>query len=329
MDRVLGWFFKQVEVTPTYHQERCLATKATGCTVCADVCPHDAIRIRRRVDIDPVDCTGCGICVSACPSHALTARGSATPANVALRCSEVAGNAPSVVCLGRLLPTDLLRLADPDGVVRLGHGACAECRIGSAEVPQLVRDSAERAENVAATLGRTLRVELEQVDTLDVTLSDRPMSRRDLLRSGSMGAQRVTASALAPLERLAGDDPASDGRPELPAAWSDTLALYDAAGLAPDTLVPARLPYVEEGCIFCPACTAVCPTDAIQRRFDDDGTTTLWLEPRRCIGCDACVSACPVHVVGMDEPVRWERLDRERSMLAERTALGPVGTRHR
>ena len=329
MDRVLGWFFKQVEVTPTYHQQRCLATKATGCTVCADVCPHDAIRIRRRVDIDPVDCTGCGLCVSACPSHALTPRGSPTPADIALRCSEVKGNAPSVICLARLLPTDLLRLADPEGVVRLGRGDCAACSVGSAAVPDVVARTAERAARVAATVGRDLHVECAQVETLDVEVQDRSMSRRDLLRSGSTNAKRVTASALAPLERLAGDDVSDAGRPELPSDWVDTLALYDAAGLDPETLVPARLPYVEEGCIFCPACTAVCPTDAIQRRFDDDGSTMLWLEPRRCVGCDACVAACPVHVVGMDEPVRWGRLDQERSVLAERTPGGPIGTAHR
>lgn len=329
MDRVLGWLFKQVEVTPTYHQQRCLATKASGCTVCADVCPHDAIRIRRRVDIDPVDCTGCGICVSACPSYALTPRGAPTPVDVALRCSEVKGNAPSVICLARLLPTDLLRLADPDGVVRLGRGDCAGCSIGGPEVPTVIAGQAEHASAIAEAVGRALRVEVEQVETLDVELQDRPMSRRDVLRSGSTGARRVTATALAPLERLAGDDPTATQRPELPSEWVDTLSVLDAAELERDALVPVRLPYVKDGCIFCPACTAVCPTDAIQRRFGDDGSTVLWLEPRRCVGCDACVGACPVHVVGMDEPVRWDRLDQDRSVLAERTAGGPIGTRHR
>jgi len=329
MNRMLGWFFKQVEVTPTYHQERCLATKATGCSICADVCPHDAIRIRRRVEIDPIDCTGCGICVSACPSQALSARGARTPSDVALRCSEVTGSAPSVQCLARLQPTDFLRLADADGVVRLGHGACDGCSIGSADVPQRVLASAERARAIAAVLGRELTVELSATERLDVVIPDRPLSRREVLRSGTTSAKRVTAAALAPLERLAGSDAGGDGRPALPDDWLDTLALYSAADLDPATLVPARLPRVADGCLFCPACTAACPTDAIQRRFDDDGTTSLWLEPRRCVGCDACQHACPVHVVHMDEPVTWERLDQDRTQLATRGGLGQVGTTHR
>lgn len=326
MDRVLGWFFKQTEATPTYHQERCLATKATGCRICADECPHDAIRVRRKVEIDPIDCTGCGICVSACPSLALTPRGAAVPSDVALRCSQVAGNAPSVTCLARLLPTDLLRLADPDGVVRLGRGDCADCAIGAPDVPERVEATAGRARAIAAVLSRDLRVRIEHTERVDVEVQDRSLSRRDLLRSGSVTTKRVTATALAPLERLAGPEQAPGGRPALPTDWIDTLALYDDASLAPETLVPARLPHVVEGCLFCPACTAACPTDAIQRRFEDDGATTLWLEPRRCVGCDACQQVCPVKVVKMDEPVTWERLSNDRTELARRGGESPPGT---
>jgi Fe-S-cluster-containing hydrogenase component 2 len=329
MDRVLGWFFKQTEATPTYHQERCLATKATGCRICADECPHDAIRVRRKVEIDPIDCTGCGICVSACPSLALTPRGSAVPSDVTLRCSQVAGDAPSVTCLARLLPTDLLRLADPDGVVRLGRGDCADCAVGAPDVPERVEATAVRARAIAAVLSRELQVRVEHTERVDAVVQDRSMSRRDLFRSSSVSAKRVTASALAPLEKLAGPEQTPGGRPALPTDWVDTLALYDAAGLESETLVPARLPHVVDGCLFCPACTAACPTDAIQRRFEDDGATTLWLEPRRCVGCDACQQVCPVKVIRMDQPVTWERLGAERTELARRGGEGPPGTRPR
>lgn len=329
MDRVLGWLFKQVEVTPTYHQERCLATKATGCRICADVCPHSAIRVRRRVEIDPVDCTGCGICVSACPSQALIPRGGVVPSDVALRCSQVEGNAPSVICLARLRPTDLLRLADPDGRVRLGRGACEACEVGAPDVPARVEASAEQARALAGVLGLSLRVEVEHVSELEAVAPERSLSRRDLLRGSTTSAKRATASALAPLERLAGPAEPRGQRPALPPDWRDTLTLLTSAGLERDALVPVRLPHVLDGCIMCPACTAACPTDAIQRRFEDDGSTSLWLEPRRCVGCDACRQACPVRVVRMDEPVPWGRLDQDRTLLATRAAVGSTGTEPR
>ncbi len=327
MDRLLGWILRQAEVTPAYHQERCLATKATGCRICADVCPHQAIVVRRRVEIDAIDCTGCGICVAECPSQALSPRGAPVPSDVALRCSQVGGSAPSVICLARLMPTDLLRLSDAGGSVRLGRGACEDCEVGGSAVPELLEDVAGRAHALAEAVGRELSVSIVRTEALDDDLPERRLSRREMLRGGGTGARRATASALAPLERLAGaDGDEAAARPALPPDWRDSLELLSRAGLDGAALVPARLPYVEDGCLLCPACTAACPTDAIQRRFGDDGSTILWLEPRRCVGCDACQQVCPVAVVRMDEPVRWERLDRDRTVLASRPGGGQSGT---
>jgi ferredoxin len=328
MDRVLGWILRQAEVTPAYHPERCLATKATGCRVCADVCPHEAIVVRRRVEIDPVDCTGCGICVAACPSQALTPRGAPAPSDVSLRCSRVAGSAPSVICLARLMPTDLLRLSDDAGTVRLGRAACEACDVGGPAVPELLERSAEHARALAATVGRELRVSITVAERLDDDRPERHLSRREMLRSGGDRARRATASALAPLERLAGaDEDEAASRPALPPEWLDRLELLTGAGLAEASPVPVRLPEVLDGCLLCPACTAACPTDAIQRRFDDDGSITLTLEPRRCVGCDACEQVCPVDVVRMDEPVSWGRVNRDRTVLASRPAVSrPAGT---
>ena len=43
----------------------------TGCGLCADVCPRNAIIIKNAAEIDPALCTGCGICVRECPVQAL------------------------------------------------------------------------------------------------------------------------------------------------------------------------------------------------------------------------------------------------------------------
>jgi ferredoxin len=48
------------------HTEEC-----TGCGVCADVCPNDAIRIDKQAVVDPGRCTACAACVSACPNGAI------------------------------------------------------------------------------------------------------------------------------------------------------------------------------------------------------------------------------------------------------------------
>jgi L-aspartate semialdehyde sulfurtransferase ferredoxin len=49
----------------------------------------------------------------------------------------------------------------------------------------------------------------------------------------------------------------------------------------------------KDSCVDCGACTAVCPTGALE--FDKDWT--LVYDEDRCILCLACVPACPVRAI--------------------------------
>ncbi len=45
----------------------------TGCGVCVDECPVEAIKIENDVAVVDADtCTDCGQCVDVCPSEAIT-----------------------------------------------------------------------------------------------------------------------------------------------------------------------------------------------------------------------------------------------------------------
>ena len=59
-------------------------SKCTGCVLCFNECPYDAIRMNQRNDdsgyhklaiINNAQCTGCGICVGACPTDAIDLKG--------------------------------------------------------------------------------------------------------------------------------------------------------------------------------------------------------------------------------------------------------------
>lgn len=306
MDNLLNLIFNATSVEPRYEEDLCLAAgKSVACTRCRDACPHDAITIKRRsakaVEIDPVDCSGCGLCVQACPTQALEGRVSIDRGAASLRCSRVSGSASSVHCLGRLQPSDLLRLAGSEDKVTLARGDCAACPIGTAAVAEATLAVRDQAVELARLHGRSLAVEVVERDRLDQTRNADAVSRRELLRGGWRSVRSRTGDMLAPLDP--GDDIAS-----LPAEMQRQYRVIAASAPKPEEPVPWRLPRVSDQCIMCPSCVKACPTDALERVFETNGDGVLKLEPDRCVGCEACVEACPVGAVTMEEPVDWGEL---------------------
>jgi ferredoxin len=47
--------------------------KCTGCAICVDECPVEAIKlVDEKAIVDEDACTECGQCVDACPNEAIT-----------------------------------------------------------------------------------------------------------------------------------------------------------------------------------------------------------------------------------------------------------------
>lgn len=305
MDSLLNLIFRATSLEPSYDKSLCLAAgKSTSCTECRDACPHEAITIRRGVEIDQVDCSGCGLCVHACPTQALEPKVS-YDSGASLRCSRVKGSAQSVHCLGRLQPSDLLRLVGSKEGVTLARGDCATCPIGTRAVAEALETVREEALALAALHDRSVTIEIVETDSYDAEIRGDSLSRRQLLRGGWRSLQERAVDMLAPLDP--GPQP-GEGDHGLPVELRRHYRIISAGEPDGLTLVPWTLPRVSDDCIMCPACTKACPTGALDRVFEERGDGVLYLDPDKCVGCEACLKVCPVGAVSMDENVTWQEL---------------------
>jgi ferredoxin len=312
---------KITNVTPTYNKDLCIAAKqsSAACHICKDVCPHEAISIKRFVEIDDIDCTGCGLCVQSCPSQALEAKVS-YQAGAPVKCSQVKGSAQSVQCLTRLSPSDLIRLASNKNKVTLVRNDCSNCKVGNASIPEALDITLADAKALADFRERDIDFSIVVAEKYDSTDNPDKISRRDLLRGGLRGLQSTAADALAPLD--IGDDKDLT----LPKEMQRQFSIIKAAEPEPEQAVPWVLPQIHDGCIMCPVCTNVCPTKAFSRDFSDKNETKLMLEPDHCNGCNACVKACPVKVITLNDNVTWAELAADKHAVYVKDNQLPQGS---
>jgi ferredoxin len=46
--------------------------QCTGCGICVDACPQEAISLNDIAKVDAEKCTDCGTCVEECPNEAIS-----------------------------------------------------------------------------------------------------------------------------------------------------------------------------------------------------------------------------------------------------------------
>lgn len=303
LDGLFNFLDRYSNTVPRFTAQRCLVVRRAvgGCDRCEQVCPHEAVTIEDglapTVEIDEKKCTACGLCVQVCPSGALEYDLLALLGAVKeqgdeakLVCSQAAGveSGKAVPCLGRLTESVVVAAGGWDRELTLVHGDCASCSVGSPEVPERLAQVVERAQALREATGRPARVTVREADAAQ---SDQErVSRRGLFGAGLRAARGVAADFVPenPLPFLDWSDP----KEHLPAEY-----LWRARALrptpAPDAPVFWPAPEVDEKCILCPVCENVCPTDAIRREVQEDGSTQLLLNLAACTGCDACVKSCP------------------------------------
>ncbi len=335
----LDAFMNLTDPRPTYTGDRCLVERNAvgGCDKCMQACPHDAVRIGNNVQILEEACTGCGLCVQACPTGALeydliatlgTLKQQGTTASTAaaqerepcsLKCSKVPGDGATLECLGRVTPAMLLASAAWGQRLTLARGDCDGCKLGGSSVPGAVENVIQiaqayreelRAEpmDVRVVQYGAPRASTESESLLEPVAEIAPavsVSRRNALQAMAQNARGGMARVI-PDRIIPGVDTKVEAQP-IPDEW-----VWRRKALRPTPQITAPqywpAPTVNQNCIFCPVCQNVCPTDAITRDRETDGSYKLSLEVAACTGCNACVVSCPPNAMTLEAKMPFGQL---------------------
>lgn len=301
---------RATRAVPAVVSSRCAAE--LGCRRCLGVCPHDAISLDGRAELDQSRCEGCGLCVSACPWEAIDYPGASVPEVEAqvetLLDATLADLAPrGVLFLCRETATSLESDLDRGSRYPSGWLPVAVPCTGMLSPVRWLRTLALGAEAVGvAPCGDQCS------HHQDALVEERVAFCQELL--GLLGAPRERVRLLPP----AVDDPSAWTLPAHPEPSSDLLIpfsnnvsgrdpraateallyLATAYGAPVDlTLAHAEAPFGlvdldPTRCTGCEACTSACPTGALVSERDA-AAITLSFDATACTACGLCVARCP------------------------------------
>jgi ferredoxin len=299
----------------------------SGCRQCVTRCPVDAIEFReQRFDVKEI-CSGCGVCYAACPTGAVELRQrddrtlalalrvavEADPGKVArITCekdSTLPGGALVLPCLGRLTENLVVAaLAEGASRVEVKVPECEGCPM--ARGMEGFEQTVELARALCRLIGRP--DSLVVVDQFEGAVPGAPAappesaySRREFFRAFRRQAAVAVADAL----------PAAPQAPTPVSAWGaaqnprrshllELLARFPTTG---PTLVAANgFPFatlqVNDNCVGCNVCEALCPTGALTRNETAE-SFALRFDPGKCVNCQVCAKACYTRAIRLQVAV--------------------------
>jgi len=301
--------------TPDLDESRCINLRhqqAGQCTVCADVCPVEAVTLEPAPQFDASVCLACDACTAACPTTALRGKWSpleilhkacqsAKEGGVSLACRAVGkGNdaATRIPCISALTTEFYVGLA-LNGVdhITLYSADCEDCPLQSSL--SQAQDAARGAKYLLSHLGFDLDIEQQVgLPPANETAPKASLSRREFFtrfvkQEDSTGVEKLQAwadvvgwrHALLLMNLLQSH------------AATEDITLPVQAGQWGDVTVDAR-------CIGCQMCAKFCPTGALAATVEDsDETITLWFCAARCTACGLCQKVCFKQAVAINDTV--------------------------
>lgn len=316
---------------------KCAAACTSGCISLED----------GELVIDASKCVGCGTCATVCPTCALESLNpsdaelkaaclcAVREGEVVIACSQmeaalgdllVPGAVASVVCAGRVDESLLAGLAAGGvGHVTVLCGDCERCaqRHGR-DTAELV---AETARQVLAAWGNDLEVVVTDAPPASILAEGADEAAAEAAHTAYF-AQEHSCPPIRETEEVRAGSSVGEDAPKPPAHSLHVMKDGTLPHFIPDRRerlldALAQLGEPEGGkletrlwgavvidgtkCVSCRMCATFCPTGAIAKFDDADGTLGVTHTPGDCVKCGSCRDVCPADAITLLDavPASW------------------------
>ncbi|HJJ28912.1 MAG TPA: 4Fe-4S binding protein [Methanocorpusculum sp.] len=276
-------------------------SKCTGCGVCVDTCPKEAITLgmvgaavrgatnEAPIKVDPSICSYCGVCTIMCPFNALAL--------------EIDGEAALPI-------KDQEGFPELDFVAEIDENKCERCTICSdvcvndaivRDIPVYEGEGGATPRQAALSAETKLVVDKAKCDACGICASLCP----------ALKIKRTAFSA---------ENPKSAGN----VIWDSKLcnACKVCADACPndaisvervvkaDAKLAGKVSIDKENCVTCSWCKTACPTEAVTITKFFEGELTI--DADKCPGgCSTCADVCPCNAIYLPSPVGATELKKD------------------
>ena len=276
-------------------------SKCTGCGICADACPKEAITLGMvgaaargttegaPIVVDPSKCSYCGVCTILCPFNSLAVEVDGEPS---LPIKEQEG------------------FPEYDFTAEINDEKCVRCESCSAACPRdaIVRDvpvyegeGGETPRQAALDAETKLTVDKEKCNACGICSSLCPALTLERAPLSSLKAG-VEGDVIWNVELCNACRVCADACPQKAIAVERIVKV--------DAKLAGSVSICKEDCVTCSWCEHVCPQEAVTIKKFFEGDITF--DSSKCPGgCSTCAEVCPCNAIYLPSPVPATQLKRD------------------